>query len=146
MSKTFETKRDVDFQLKAIQLLIKDRDGLGIQDQGPHAAVDYIVHRDGEDIAAVEIKGVRKVKSVFDDHEPVVGLRKLVDLQAFARQRQIPNAILVWAYEDGIKYTTLNNLKGKVYYGGRKPRPGSTNDQELMFKDTHTEWKIKVYD
>lgn len=146
MSRTFETKRDVDFQLKAIQLLIEDRDGLGFQDQGPHAAVDYIVHRDGEDIAAVEIKGVRKVKSVFDNHEPVVGLRKLVDLQAFARQRQIPNAILVWAYEDGIKYTTLNNLKGKIYYGGRPPRNGSTNDLELMFKNTYTKFKIKTYD
>jgi len=146
MSKTFETKRDVDFQLKAIQLLIKDRDGLGFQDQGPHAAVDYIVHRDGEDIAAVEIKGVRKVKSVFDEHSPVVGLRKLVDLQAFARKTRIPNAILVWAYEDGIKYTTLNKLKGKIYYGGRPPRDGSTNDQELMFRDTNTNFKIKTYE
>jgi|TARA_B110000908_G_scaffold68245_1_gene82457 hypothetical protein len=145
MSKTFETKRDVDFQLKAIRLLIKDRDGIEFQDQGPHAAVDYVVHKDNTDIAAVEIKGVRKVKSVHDNHSPVVGLRKLVDLQAFARKMRIPNAILVWAYEDGIKYTTINNLKGKIYYGGRPPRDGSTNDQELMFKDTNTNFKIKEY-
>lgn len=145
MSKTFETERDVSFQLKAVQLLIQDRKGIDFQDQGPHATVDYIVHKEHIDIAAVEIKGVRKVKSVHDNHSPVVGLRKLVDLQAFARKMRIPNAILVWAYEDGIKYATLNNLKGKVYYGGRPPREGSTNDQELMFRDRHTNFKIKTY-
>ena len=145
MSKTFETQDDRNFQKKAVDLLIKDKATFWADDQGTHAQVDYVVKDGDKIIAAVEIKGVRKVKSVYDNHSPVVGLRKLVDLQKFARIKRIPNAILVWAYEDGIKYTTLNNLKGKIYYGGRPPRPGSTNDQELMFKDTNTKWKIKTY-
>ena len=141
MSRTFETEKDRAYQRKAVELLISGKPDLEIKDQGSHANIDYIIG----DVAAVEIKGVRKVKSVFDDHSPVVGLRKLVDLQAFAKQHGL-SAYLVWAYEDGIKYTTLNNLKGKIYYGGRPPRNGSTNDLELMFKNTYTKFKIKTYD
>jgi hypothetical protein len=124
----------------AVELLVNGT-GLEIKDQGSHSNIDYIVG----DIAAVEIKGVKKVKSVYDEHRPVVGLRKLVDLQAFAKKHNLPNAYLVFAYDDGIKYTTINKLKGDLYYGGRTPRDGSSNDMEMMFRDRHTKFKIKTY-
>lgn len=144
MSKTFETQHDVDRESKAIQLLFSDCE---ILKQEPHSVVDYLIVKDGKKYA-VEVKGVKKVDSVHDEHQAVVGLRKLVDLQSWTRKVGIPmsRTIIVWAYSDGVKYTNITNLKGYVYYGGRKPRDGSTNDMELMFRSSYrTNFKTKKY-
>jgi hypothetical protein len=144
VSKTFETKKDRDYQARAVELLIGDRD-LRIVEHPPLAVVDYTLYDGFHPVAAVEVKGVRKVRSISDDHRPLVGVRKLVDAQEFARQARIETLVFVWAYSDGIKYCTLQELRGEIYYGGRKPREGSANDLELMFRDTHTKWNIKTF-
>ena len=144
MSRVFETKSDRDYQRKAVELLVGERP-LRIVDQGALAKADYTIYDGGKALAVVEIKGVKKVSSVSDNHRPLVGLRKLVDVQEFARQARIENVVFVWAYSDGIKYCTLKELRGEIYYGGRKPREGSANDLELMFRDTHTKWNIKTF-
>jgi hypothetical protein len=144
MSRQFETKSDRDYQRRAVELLVGEKP-LRIVDQGALAKADYTIYDGGKALAVVEIKGVRKVSSVSDNHRPLVGLRKLVDVQEFARQARIENVVFVWAYSDGIKYCTLNELRGEIYYGGRKPREGSANDLELMFRDTHTKWNIKTF-
>ena len=42
------------------------------------------------------------------------------------------NPVIIWAGEDGIVYARVKEIQGEVRWGGRKPRPGSANDEELM--------------
>jgi len=42
------------------------------------------------------------------------------------------NPVVIWACDDGIIYGKPNEIQGDVRWGGRKPREGSYNDQELM--------------
>ena len=39
---------------------------------------------------------------------------------------------MIWACDDGIIYGQPSELDGYVKWGGRKPRDGAVNDQELM--------------
>jgi len=42
------------------------------------------------------------------------------------------NPVIIWACDDGIIYGKPTEIKGSVRWGGRKPREGAVNDEELM--------------
>jgi hypothetical protein len=42
------------------------------------------------------------------------------------------NPVIIWDCLDGIIYGKVSELEGKVRYGGRTPREGSIDDEELM--------------
>ena len=39
---------------------------------------------------------------------------------------------MCWSFDDGILFTRLNKLNGEFRLGGRKPRAGSTFDEEML--------------
>ena len=63
----------------------------------------------------------------------VVSMRKLVDCQKEQIKNKKPVAI-IWAFNDCIAYSRLEDLSGEFYFGGRKKRKDSTHDIELMVK------------
>jgi len=42
------------------------------------------------------------------------------------------NPVIIWACDDGIVYGQASKIEGNIKWGGRKPREGAVNDQELM--------------
>jgi len=42
------------------------------------------------------------------------------------------NPIIIWSCYDGIIYGEVTKITGEFRWGGRKPREGAANDQELM--------------
>lgn len=147
MGKRFERPEDISRENKAATLLVGDTDKYVLEKLDPNDLDFYI--RDKETnkvVAVVEIKGVKKVPSVDSEHTPVIALQKLLSLQEYHNIKRVPNAYIVWAYGDGIKYTELKSLKGTLAWGGRRKRAGSTNDQELLFTATGTNFKIKKYE
>lgn len=145
MAKRFERPEDIARELKAVQLFLRGNEGLEADKLSPHE-IDFAIKRDGRSVAYIEIKGVKKVKSVYDDHTPVVAIKKLTALQKYVNERKCPNVYIAWAYSDGIKYAKVTDLKGIIRWGGQfKPRQGSVNDHELMFEDTDTNFTIKTF-
>ncbi len=71
-----------------------------------------------------------------------VALRKLVKLS----DKRL-NPIMIWACDDGLIYSPVRILKGEVMWGGRPPREGAVNDQELMayFKFNKSFKYVKYY-
>lgn len=88
--------------------------------------IDFkIFDSEGNHIAYAEVKG--RMKTIQDAFPLPVAARKLVKL---ADKRL--NPVMIWACLDGIVYCKVKNIKGIIQWGGRKPRPGSYNDEELM--------------
>lgn len=106
--------------------------------------IDFLIEVNNKRVA-IEVKGVKKVDSIEDKHQPIVGLRKLVDLQKYVNEYGFDYAYIVWAYEDGIKYAEIREVTGTVVWGGRKPREGSVNDAELVIKLYELPIKTKSY-
>lgn len=145
MAKRFERPEDVAREIKAVNLFISGRGDLSHNKLSPHE-IDFSIQKDGADVAYIEVKGVKKVKSVFDEHVPVVAIKKLTSLQKYVNEKKCPNVYIAWAYSDGIKYAKVTDLKGSIRWGGQfKPRAGSVNDHELMFEDEGTAFTIKTY-
>ena len=143
----FERAEDILREEKAVSLFVGDRQDLVYKGLGPHD-VDFSIHKKGESKATayVEIKGVKKVESVYDSHTPVVAIKKLVTLQKLVNEKECEHVYIAWAYNDGIKYAKIQDLKGKLVWGGQKSRRhGSYYDHELMFIATDTDFKVKTY-
>jgi len=119
----FETTKDRDRETVAIDAFTK-KFGLTYKKLGEHD-VDFSIHLDDKLISYVEVKG-RNKESKYAYPLPVA-IRKLVKL---SDKRIEP--VLIWACFDGIIYSKVRDLKGTVKYGGRAPRQGAVNDQELM--------------
>ena len=120
----FETIEDKERELKAIKVYVKLFGG-SFEKLGEHD-IDYkIFNKDGELKGYVEIKGRnRKISKAF----PLpVSVRKLVKL---ADKRF--NPVMIWACEDGLIYSSVENLVGEIRWGGRPIREGAPNDNELM--------------
>ena len=120
----FETIEDIERERKAIKTFVRIFKGsfqkLGEDD------IDYkVFNKEGELIGYAEIKGrTKKINKAF----PLpVALRKLVKLS----DKRL-NPIMIWACEDGVIYCRVSELQGEIRWGGRQPRNGSVNDQELM--------------
>ena len=99
----FETNKDLDRETKAISKFVNLFNGT-FKKLGPND-VDYRVYKNNKLVAYVEVKG--RLKNIEDAFPLCVAARKVVKL---ADKRL--NPVIIW--------------------GGRKPRPGSANDEELM--------------
>lgn len=148
MSKRFEKPEDIIREEKAVRLFVDDSDRFVCEKLSPNE-IDFLiwdVQSPNEPICALEIKGVKKVPSVDSEHTPIVAIKKLTELQKYINEKKISRVFIAWAYGDGIKYSEIRDLDGDIYWGGQKiPRQGSTNDHELMFKASRTQFKIKRY-
>jgi len=145
MGKRFERPEDIARERKAADLFISGRADLTLRKLSPHE-IDFAISKGGNDVAYLEVKGVKKVSSVYDEHTPIVAIKKLTALQQYVNVKKCDHVYIAWAYADGIKYANIKNLKGTISWGGQRvPREGSTNDHELMFIDNGTEFKILNY-
>ena len=125
----FETQTDINRQ-KMAMAFFSFTYGCSPQDQGEFAEIDYLMFKNDKPYFYLEIKGVKKT-TLVNTENVVVGIRKLMSLQAKYEDEKIP-CVIAWAFEDGIAWQNIDKIRGNVYWGGRKPRKGSTNDQELM--------------
>lgn len=120
----FESDKDLSREKRAIDTFVKMFGG-SYKKLDPND-VDYRVYdKDGKLISFVEIKG--RLRPYEKAYPLPVAARKLVKL---ADKRL--NPVMIWACEDGIVYSRVSQLSGIIKWGGRKPRAGSYNDQELM--------------
>jgi hypothetical protein len=120
----FESEQDIHREQKAITKFIELFHGSfkKLDDND----IDFkIFDSEGNHIAYAEVKG--RMKTIQDAFPLPVAARKLVKL---ADKRL--NPVMIWACLDGIVYCKVKNIKGNIQWGGRKPRPGSYNDEELM--------------
>jgi hypothetical protein len=120
----FESEQDIHREQKAITKFIELFHGSfkKLDDND----IDFkVFDSEGNHIAYAEVKG--RMKTIQDAFPLPVAARKLVKL---ADKRL--NPVMIWACLDGIVYCKVKNIKGNIQWGGRKPRPGSYNDEELM--------------
>ena len=126
----FENPLNRSKQTQALQLFCKEF-GLTFVENKDFAFLDATLRKDTKFVGQAEVKGVH---SNYDDKDfVVVSMRKMVDCQKEKIKTKKPVAI-IWAFDDCIAYTKLENLSGEFYFGGRKKRKGSTHDIELMVK------------
>ena len=133
----FETEKDLERENKAIEAFLKPFKGtcrkLGDND------IDFEVYNsDGIKLAFVEVKG--RLKNIENAFPLPVSVKKLIKLY----DKKL-NPLIIWACFDGIIYGKLRDLKGSIISGGRPPRKGSFNDNELMayYNDSVNLKKIK---
>lgn len=120
----FESNADLSREKRAIETFVRMFGG-SYKKLDPND-VDYRVYdKDGELISFVEVKG--RLRPYEKAYPLPVAARKLVKL---ADKRL--NPVMIWACDDGIVYSRITSLLGTIKWGGRKPRAGSYNDQELM--------------
>ena len=130
MTKKFENTSNRERQTKALQTFCKEY-GLVFIENKDFAALDAKLGKDNKLIGQAEVKGVH---SNYEDKDfVVVSMRKLVDCQKEQIKNKKPVAI-IWAFNDCIAYSRLEDLSGEFYFGGRKKRKDSTHDIELMVK------------
>jgi len=121
---TFETEQDLNREKKAIALFVSIFDG-SFKKLDPFD-VDYkIFDKDGNLIAYAEVKG--RIRTIHNAYPLPIAARKLVKLV----DKRI-TSVVIWVCEDGIIYGKVDKLVGSLKWGGRAPREGSYNDQELM--------------
>ena len=120
----FESNKDLDREVRAIDTFVNSFGGsydkLGDND------IDFKVYDNNKKlISYVEVKGrLRPIENAF----PLpVAARKLVKLA----DKRI-NPVIIWACNEGIVYAKIKDLEGKIRFGGRVARAGSSNDLEVM--------------
>lgn len=120
----FETEQDLIREKKAIELFVSIFGG-SYKKLDP-LDIDYkIFDKDKNLIAYAEVKG--RIKSMRMAYPLPISAKKLVKL---IDKRLAP--VIIWSCEDGIIYGKADKLKGEISWGGRSPRVGSSNDEELM--------------
>ena len=120
----FEQDKDLKREKKAIEYFVKRFQG-SYKKLGPND-VDYKVFvKDDNLIAYAEVKG--RYRSIASCYPLPIACRKVVKLC----DKRL-NPVMIWACDDGIVYGQPAQLDGYVKWGGRKPREGAVNDQELM--------------
>ena len=88
--------------------------------------VDYKVF--DKDNSLVAYAEVRDRTCVLSQAYPLpIAIRKLVKLC----DKRL-NPVMIWACDDGIIYAKVKDIYGDIRWGGRKPRQGAVNDEELM--------------
>ena len=137
----FENPLNRSRQTQALQIFCKEFELTFIENKD-FAFLDATLRKDTKFIGQAEVKGVH---SNYEDKDfVVVSMRKLVDCQKEQIKNKKPVAI-IWAFNDWIAYSRLEDLSGEFYFGGRKKRKGSTHDIELMVKiDKQKLIKIEV--
>ena len=135
----FESKKDLDREVRAIDTFVNSFGGsyekLGDND------IDFKVYDKNKNlISYVEVKG--RLRSIENAFPLPVAARKLVKLA----DKRI-NPVIIWACDEGIVYAKIKDLEGKIRFGGRAVRAGSSNDIEVMayFDYSHKSFKIINY-
>jgi len=89
--------------------------------------VDFLLYRSGAPVGFVEVKCYTAKSDQFD--------KQIISLQKIAKLSQVNHkktAILLCKYSDDvILWIKVLDIKGFCKLSGRKPRAGSSNDQEL---------------
>jgi hypothetical protein len=120
----FENDKDLSREKKAIDFFVNRFEG-SYKKLDPND-VDYRVYdKIGKLIAYAEVKG--RYRTLEEAYPLPVAARKVVKLC----DKRL-NPVIIWACDDGIIYGKPTEIKGEVRWGGRKPREGAVNDQELM--------------
>ncbi len=120
----FETEEDLEREKKAISLFVNTFGGSF--KKLDRLDVDYkIFDKDGNLIAYAEVKG--RIRVIRDAYPLPIAARKVLKLT----DKRI-TGVIIWACDDGIIYGKVEKLIGQVRLGGRKPREGAYNDDELM--------------
>ena len=120
----FESNKDLQRERKAIEKFVSRFKGtykkLGDND------VDYRVFDENNKlIAYAEVKG--RYRTIANAYPLPVAARKVVKLC----DKRL-NPVMIWACDDGIIYGKPQEIVGECKWGGRKPREGAANDQEIM--------------
>jgi len=120
----FESGKDLDREKRAIQFFV-NRFGGSFKKLDPND-VDYRVYdKDGKIIAYAEVKG--RYRTLAQAYPLPIAARKVVKLC----DKRL-NPVIIWACDDGIIYGKPQEIVGECKWGGRKPREGAANDQEIM--------------
>jgi len=132
----FESKKDLDREVRAIDTFVNSFDGsyekLGDND------IDFKVYDKNKNlISYVEVKG--RLRSIENAFPLPVAARKLVKLA----DKRI-NPVIIWACDEGIIYAKLKDLEGKIRFGGRAVRAGSSNDLEVMAYFDYSQKSFKI--
>lgn len=135
---TFEKEIDLIREKKAIELFVSIFGG-SFKKLDPHD-IDYkVFDKDNNLIAYAEVKG--RIRTMHSAYPLPIAARKLVKL---IDKRITP--VLIWACEDGIIYGKADKLQGEIKWGGRPPREGAVNDNEMMvYYDKQKELKYIRY-
>lgn len=120
----FEKEEDLIREKKAIEAFVKVFGG-SYQKLDPFDIDFKIFDKDRNLIAYAEVKG--RSRLMRDAYPLPIAIRKLSKLQ----DKRL-NPVIIWCCDDGIIYGRPDKLHGEIMYGGRKPRLGSVNDDELM--------------
>lgn len=135
---TFEKEVDLIREKKAIELFVSIFGG-SFKKLDPHD-IDYkVFDKNNNLIAYAEVKG--RIRTIHSAYPLPIAARKLVKL---IDKRITP--VLIWACEDGIIYGKADKLQGEIKWGGRPPRDGAVNDNEMMvYYDKQKELKYIRY-
>jgi|TARA_R110002020_G_scaffold22078_4_gene74732 hypothetical protein len=129
MTKRFEENHNLDRENKAKDKFLSLHPKLShAKKLGPND-IDFQLFSGEELVGFAEVKGRHKLMS--EAYPLPIAIRKLNKLQGEQLPRVKPS-VIIWACDDGIIYGKTHKIKGVIKYGGRKPREGSVNDQELM--------------
>ncbi len=135
----FESNQDLKREQKAIEKFVSRFKGT-YKKLDPND-VDYrVFDESGKLIAYAEVKG--RYRTISNAYPLPVAARKVVKLC----DKRL-NPVIIWPCDDGIIYGKPTHLHGVVRWGGRKPREGAVNDEELMlYYDKQKEFRyIKYY-
>jgi hypothetical protein len=120
----FEKQEDIDREIQAIERFVKMFDGT-YKKLDPFDVDFKVFDKERNLIAYVEVKGILKdMSNAYPLPISVTKVAKLISKRL--------NPVVIWACTDGIIYGKVHDLTGETKWGGRPPREGSANDEELM--------------
>ena len=120
----FETETDLKREIKAVKFFCSQY-GFCYKKQGKNNFDFKIYNKQDEFLFNLEVKG--RLKDVKYAYPLPIAIRKLLKLND---TKQL--STVLWCCNDGIIFSWLHRLNGNIKIGGRKPRPNSVNDIELM--------------
>jgi hypothetical protein len=120
----FEKQVDLEREKNAIEKFVSIFEG-SYEKLGQFDIDFKIFDKDKTLIAYVEVKG--RKRDMSNAYPLPISLEKVAKLIG-----KRLNPVIVWACTDGIIYGKVYELIGEVKWGGRPPREGSVNDDELM--------------
>jgi hypothetical protein len=120
----FEKPEDLEREKNAIEKFVNVFKG-SYKKLDPYDIDFKIFNEDKKHIAFVEVKG--RNKDMSNAYPLPISLEKVAKLMA---KKMV--SVVIWACNDGIIYAQVKDLIGEVKWGGRPPREGAVNDEELM--------------
>lgn len=119
-----ENIEDLQREKMAIERFVKMFDGSYLKLD--KFDIDFkVFDKDKNLISYVEVKG--RMKDISNAYPLPISLMKISKLVS-----KRLNPVVIWACTDGIIYGKVYDLVGEAKWGGRPPREGFVNDDELM--------------